>query len=294
MPSDGRDDERRLITRRRLLGAAVGTVGVVATGGLYVASELRGDDGDYTAPGSFPMVSTRNRFDENGDPVGDREDGDYDLVGEWSPGDADVVVLFVHGLNAEEPDAPDQAYTAGVALEAAGPDPFVAGYSWDSDRDWEVARSIADDNGPRLATWLADWRDDGGRPVHVLAHSLGARVTCEALRVLAERDRTDAVASASLLGGAIDDDRVHTDGRYGEAIETAAGRLANYHNRTDRVLDWLYGLGGSGTAVGESGIANPERAPGNYVDVDVSDVVPDHYSYYEPGEGCLSTVAERF
>lgn len=94
---------------------------------------------------------------------------------------------------------------------------FVVGFTWDSDKGggvdsgWNEAVGIARQNGPKLAQWIADHNDRGGAPVRIIGHSLGARVTAEALSNLRARGRFNAVESVTLLGGAIDDQEVETD-----------------------------------------------------------------------------------
>jgi len=168
----------------------------------------------------------------------------------------------------------------------------VVAYTWDADRDWEPAKTTADANGLALADWLAAWAIEDGRPVHLVAHSLGARVVGEALRSLATKGVDDLLASVSLLGGAIPRDSVQTDGRYGDAIAATTPEFANFYSVKDNVLGWLYRASDGTNAVGHGGVADAERAPAAYADVDVSDVVGDHYSYYEPGEGCGPRLAE--
>jgi esterase/lipase superfamily enzyme len=152
---------------------------------------------------------------------------------------------------------------------------------------------MADANAAPLAAWLTEWADTDGRPIHVVGYSLGARVTCEALGRLADAGRTDAVASVSLLGGAIPNDTVGQDARYGEAIGAVDGPVTNFHNADDRVLGWIYRLSDSTQAVGQSGIADAAAAPAGYRDVDVTDSVPDHYSYFQPQQGCLPQLVDR-
>jgi len=43
-------------------------------------------------------------------------------------------------------------------------------------------------------------------------------------------------------------------------------------------------------AVGHGGLASSTIAPASYTDVDVTDLVADHYSYIEPEEGCLPRI----
>jgi len=275
------------ITRRRLLVAGGGAVGVLGAGGLYVASELEGDFGDYTAPDSAPAISTRGRVD----PAAASQPA-AEVDGELALDGADELVVFVHGFTTDDDTARDQAYAMATGLESLRPAPVVA-YSWDSDLDWGPAKEMADANAAPLAGWLTDWADEDGRPVHVVGYSLGARVTVEALRVLADRGRPDAVASVSLFGGAVPNETVGEDGRYGAAIAAVDGPVTNFHNGDDRVLGWLYRLSDRTQAVGQTGLPNSATAPAGYTDVDVTDSVPDHYSYFQPEEGCLPAFVDR-
>ncbi|QWC20451.1 DUF726 domain-containing protein [Halorubrum sp. 2020YC2] len=245
------------------------------------------------------MVSTRGRLDED-DPT--------ERSGSWAFDGADSVVLFVHGLGADAESARNQAYTARLGLAAAtetagdsdgtgGGDGEsarpVVGYSWASNDDWEPAKETAEANAVPLADWLTAWADEDGRPVHLFAHSLGARVTGETLRELDERGRTGVLASASLFGGAIPEGSAGTDGRYGSAIASLDAPLYNFHSRNDRVLGWVYRASDRTRAVGHGGLPDAATAPAGYIDVEVTDLVADHYSYVEPGEGCLPRAVGR-
>jgi len=280
------DTSGRVLTRRRLLAVGGGVITAGGTGAAYVLSELQSSDGDYTAPASFPAVSTRDAFAEDGTP---RFDGDTPTPRLEGTLPETPTVLFVHGFQTDHAAARDQAHTAAVGLDETARSLPVVAYSWDANREWGVAKSVADGNGPALAAWLAD--ADG--PVHVVAHSLGTRVTCEALRVLAADGLSGSVASVSLLGGAVPRTSLASDGRYGPAVAATDAPVANYHSRNDRVLDWVYRLSDGTRAVGYDGLSDDATAPEGYTDVDVSATVPDHRSYYEPGEGCLPAVADR-
>ena len=275
------------MTRRRLLIAGGGTVGVLGAGGLYVASELQGDFGDYTAPDSAPAITTRGRVDPGSSGTATAE-----VDGELALGGTDELVLFIHGFATDDATARDQAYAMATGLEPLRPTPVVA-YSWDSDLDWGPAKEMADANAAPLAEWLTEWADEDGRPVHVVGYSLGARVTGETLRVLADQERTDAVASVSLFGGAVPNETVGQEGRYGEAIAAVDAPVTNFHNADDRVLGWVYRLSDRTQAVGQTGLPESATAPSGYTDVDVTDSVPDHYSYFQPEEGCLPAFVDR-
>lgn len=283
IPDESNDS---VFSRRRLLLAVGSGVALAVAGGRYVARELGGDAGGYTAPGDQPMVTTRRP----GEAVGPAA-----TTGSWSFDDADELFVFVHGFDTDAEGARDQAYTAERGLAEARPSepPPVVGYGWGSDVEWAAAKRIADANAEPLADWVTEWADDDGRPVHLLGYSLGARVTGETLRELASRGRTGALASASLLGGAIPYDSVTRGGRYGAAIAAADAPVWNFHSANDRVLGWVYRGSDRTRAVGHGGISDPDAMPAGYADVDVTDLVADHYSYFQPGEGCLPRVVER-
>ncbi|MGM0717416.1 MAG: DUF726 domain-containing protein [Halobacteriota archaeon] len=236
------------------------------------------------------MVTTRGRLD-SADPI--------ERLGTWDFGGADAVVLFVHGLGASAGSARNQAYTAQQGLaEATGTPaetdgPPVVGYSWASNTDWGPAKRTADANAAPLADWLAAWADDDGRPIHLFAYSLGARVAGATLRELTDHGRTDVLASVSLFGGAIPSDSVAFDGRYGSAIAAVDAPVFNFHSRNDRVLGWVYRASDRTRAVGHGGLAASAAAPTGYADVDVTDLVADHYSYFKPEDGCLPRSVSR-
>jgi esterase/lipase superfamily enzyme len=260
-------------------------IALLAGGGAYVSSELQGEHADYTAPEDQPMLTTRGRLD--GSPTVERD-------GEWTVNnaDADAVVLFVHGFDTGPQAARDQSYTLDLGLSEYRDLPVV-GYSWDSDVEWEPAKDNANANAAPLADWLGGWADDGGQPIHLIGYSLGARVVGETLRELHAVDRTDTLASVSLLGGAIPADSVERDARYGEAISAVDAPVTNFYSGRDRVLGWVYRLSDRTKAVGSVGIADSTAAPDGYQDVAVTDLVGDHYSYFEPEDGCLNRVAEN-
>lgn len=253
---------------------------------FYVYGSLQGDFGDYTAPPSTPVLSTRGTTTDTGDA------GPVRTEGTWSIDDASELFVFVHGFDTDDGAARDQAYTAQVGLDDLRPAP-VAAYSWDSAVDWGAAKRNADANAAPLADWLIDWDRTDGRPVHLVGYSLGVRIVCETLRVLDERGQTELPASVSLLGGAIPYDSVERPARYGSAIAAVEAPVTNFHSRNDRVLGWVYRASDQTHAVGYGGIDDADAAPAGYTDVAVTDIVDDHYSYFQPSEGCLPEVAER-
>ncbi|RKS83620.1 uncharacterized protein DUF726 [Haloarcula quadrata] len=297
-------DESDRRTRRSFLKVSTGIVTAAAGIGMgdsARAGDIGGDDGDYTAPPSFPEISTRDQFTDDGELKDEYSETEYETVGDWesSRGDDDqAIVVFVHGWSLDEADATDAAYTCEVGLDENEYEGFTVGFTWDADQGegigWETGVDIATQNGPKLTQWVIDHVDGGGLPVRLIGHSLGARVVVEALTSLKGRERDDAVTSATLLGGAIGETAVETDEAYGDAIEYAAASFDNFHKDDDLVLSLAFSAAKWAEAVGEEGIKNPSDAPGNYTDHEVTATVEDHNSYYEPGEGCMPAVVETF
>jgi len=304
---DAREASRQVGRRGflRAAGVAGSTLAGLTLGGTAAAGDFGGDNGDYPIPEDYPVVTTRGQFDDDGDLRSGYTATEYGVDGDWSTyadraGDREILVA-VHGWNIDARGARDVANTTRIALRENGYDQLVVGFSWDSekgdgwiDQGWNEAVEIARGNGPKLAQWIADWTDSVGVPIRVIGHSLGARVTVEALASLRDRGRSNSVRSVSLLGGAIDDQEVETDEPYGADIADAAERFHNFYKTDDGVLDWAYGAIEFDTAVGEEGIQDAADAPDNYAETDVTDAVADHNSYYEPGEGCIPSVVESF
>jgi len=109
-------------------------------------------------------------------------------------------------------------------------------------------------------------------------------VTGATLREFADRGRTDAVASVSLFGGAIPNDSVGGDGRYGSAIAAIDAPVSTFTAGTTGSWEGVSGLR-SDPRSWSWGLEASASAPASYTDVDVIDLVADHYSDAEPKEG---------
>ena len=276
-----------------------GLPGTVAAGGRSGQEGTPSGDGNddaLDAPEDYPVVTTRDHFEVTWYGSVSLADGHtetvYDVDGDWPSAGAELT-LFVHGWLNDGESGRDSAHTAEVALREADYDDPVVGYVWDADEYvWWTATEIAERNGAKLANFTTDYlADHPDASVRYVAHSLGARVVLRALATLHEWGRADAVESVSLLGGAADDDAVAADGEYGDDVEYAAGAVHNYWKDDDAVLQWAYSLAEADAAVGEEGCEG--TTPANYEDHNVDDV-PDHFSYPEPGEGCVDDVVADF
>ena len=174
------------------------------------------------------------------------------------------LAIYVHGVWAEEQKAEEQynrlkdSYLE--ALEAVDPTiqpmPVVL-YSWDSNtafdiqgNGWRMAKGIADNNGRFLANSILNLSNECNSNVgiHIIAHSLGARVVLNALADL-NNNTSFKLESVHLMGGAVDDEEVsknpsdnndskYDDGIvYGDAIEKHVTEFYNLNNPEDDMLE---------------------------------------------------------
>lgn len=281
----------------------MGTVGLLGTG---VASAGKGGGADkLDAPTDYPGVSTRDHFSINWYGGVELDEGtyNYDYRGDWAKYDhGDELLMFVHGWNNDddEDEDIDGAYTCEQALIEQGYDETGVVYTWDSDKGggiddgWYEAQEIAQQNGPKLANFLLDWQSTDGRPVRIVAHSLGAQVVCSAMANLHYWGYSNVVEDLVLVGGAADDGECALEGSYGPGLQGAARQVLNCYKTDDSVLEWAYSLGEFDTAVGEEDVDG--TPPANWVSLNVTNVVPDHYSYAELKEhgGCMDVVVNNW
>jgi pimeloyl-ACP methyl ester carboxylesterase len=291
------------VSRRALLGTtAVGLAGGAGVSGS--ASAITKGDGDDNGPPpeTFPHVTTRGHFDIGWFGDVDLTDGNTDSnygtkhgIPGLADGSPDEIAIHVHGWLSDVDGALISFERSKRALRANGYGPPVVGYSWDADTGldaWWAATGIAERNGYNLAQFLVDYADaTGGTSVRLVARSLGARVVLSAVKTLNATGYTDLVTSLSLLGGAADNDAVSVGGEYGDDLRAAVGSVDNLWKDEDSVLNYAYSTAEFDSAVGEEGCEGTR--PSNYEDHNVN-FVPDHYSYYEPSEGCMAEVVAAF
>lgn len=299
-PVEQTTDTPNRIGRRAFLRATAATAAVGGFAGS--ASAFEGDDGDITGAADFPRATTRGHFDIHwwyGDQLTDgHTEWDYSTVGDI-PGYGtspvpDEVAISVHGWRVAPEDAPDHFATVKQSLRNNGYDYPVIGFSYDSDTstdNWWPTTDIAERNGKKLANFITYYVSQTDARVRLIGHSMGGRVVPATIRALNGLDKQNNLVSATLLGAATDNDAVAIDGEYGDDIEAVGAQVDNYWKSGDEVLDWAYSTGEFDSAVGEEGCEG--TPPANYEDHNV-DYVPDHFSYHQPGDGCMSEVVSNF
>ncbi|SFB67279.1 Alpha/beta hydrolase of unknown function [Halobiforma haloterrestris] len=310
-------DEPTTVSRRRLLGSAAGvTVGVGGIGAnsrSASATDVTGCDDWLDAPAEYPEVDLTS-----GNPTASNLDGLEGVAENDDDGDEgderSELVIYVHGWLGLETST-DQAHTLAQALADTDYDRPVVAASWSADTpNYWRAESAAETAGRRLASWLesdavpgtgGDNDDESGPTIRLVGHSLGGRVCLETLLGLATDDGNDGdgpLESVALLGTAVDDDSVCTNGRYAYGIDAAANEVFNYHSENDDSVCYGYdlqslssGLGCAGADCGDGWFGDDDGArPSNYTDVDVTDAVDDHCAYGKPDVGCVPRIVADF
>jgi hypothetical protein len=279
------------------------------------------------------IISTRNHFDQFGNPLSNRlsyEPSPFDFQSlSCSQGE---VVIYVHGVwtakNKIDEDAKlmfenapeifDRVRLSLQSMEYRFP---VIGFSWDSDTEissngWDYAKIIARENGPKLAQFILDLKDNCPETnIRLIAHSLGARVVLSSLDNLNNNQRWNdnnfTIASVHLMGAAVDNEKVskssfhtgdsHDDDAivYGQAIEEEVSNFFNLFNSEDDALEpgyftpWYfdcffnyseyqpiyYPCFEQDFALGQSGIQSTisdTDLPQNYVDIVVEQEIKDY------------------
>lgn len=186
-----------------------------------------------------------------------------------------TALLFVHGYNNSRAAARKSfdGFLAGLENSTGrGPLPWaVFGVQWPGDEpngaisamSYPFKIKVAQRAADRIFAHLTTQFGPGGAPIvlHIVAHSLGCRLTLELLEKLA-RGTPGAnviVGSVTLMAAAVPVGKVERDGRLRRGVESA-DRICVLHSTGDGVLHWAFPMGqtagGDGffpTAVGRFG-----------------------------------------
>jgi hypothetical protein len=279
-------------------------VGVLIVSLLFMQSQSNIADAQIS-----PLVSTRGHFNlETGQLKNGHNGTDYDAsnVPGLQPGTScpEEAALYVHGVwtgigsflaNFEnETGIFDRARMSLAVNNYSIP---VIGFSWDSNTTiitpnnigWSIAKDIAQDNGPKLAHFIFDYKSNCSTTnIRIIAHSLGARVVLSALQDLTGNQewnsRNFKIDSVHLTGAAVDDEQVSIvpsdaddpgEQVYGQAIESQVIRFYNFFDNEDNALQRPYpSAEGGEIALGLNGSEEGVSLPKNYQDVNVTEEIP--------------------
>jgi len=189
-------------------------------------------------------------------------------------------LVIVDGFNNSLSDATHNFTGISASYREAGGECDVFGFAWGSDvglTKFARAEAAADGDGSRaLASFLQKERTAcHARPVHLVGHSLAARVLLRAL-IPAPGTPPSArvtVESAALVAPAIAADALEPTGELGAAVPQI-GRLGVFYNSEDyMVLGFFYPLASRRKTqpLGLGGSRDRARVPPNVVEVDFAD-----------------------
>jgi pimeloyl-ACP methyl ester carboxylesterase len=239
------------------------------------------------------------------------------VVDAFVPGDSDSLegkgcaVLFVHGYNNSRAAARGSFEGFVKGLEAAtgrGMLPWpVFGVQWPGDEpnaaisalSYPLKIKVAQRAADKIFDYLRGIFGPGGAPItlHVVAHSLGCRLTLELLEKLARGNPAAnvVVTSVTLMAAAVPVGKVEPDGRLRRGVD-AANRVCVLHSTGDAVLHWAFPIGqtagGDGffpTAIGRFG--GPSGVWTRSASMSAEGKLYGHSSYWQGVESASAAAA---
>ena len=140
------------------------------------------------------------------------------------------LAIYIHGVWATNETAEEQTQRVSLSLKNEGYQIPLIGFSWDSNtafsiddinlskHGWDIAKKIANKNGPLLAKFVLDYKKECPNDnLRIIAHSLGSRVILSAMQSLHDNelmnDNQSAVSnkkikSIHLLGPAVNAEQI--------------------------------------------------------------------------------------
>jgi esterase/lipase superfamily enzyme len=136
-----------------------------------------------------PLVSTRANFDTSTSLLlPNHKKTDYaatDVPGLQVGECPAEIVIYVHGVGATQSDATEQTERVKMSLNNNGYYNPVIGFSWDSNTPSTDITLIAQQQGPKLAHFILDFKNKcPDSNVRMIGHSMGGRVTLSTLASL--------------------------------------------------------------------------------------------------------------
>ena len=189
----------------------------------------------------------------------------------FGSGCPDKIAIYIHGYNRDDGEAKEEFNRIQTSLNYNNYRIPLVGFSWDSKVLWEIAKTNAKENGPKLAQYIVDFNNKcPTTKIHVIAHSLGAAVVDSALVIL-DKNTTwndSKITSVHLLGAAINNTLITHNTH---AIENLVGQFYNLFDPEDDGLkvNQLENRQPLGLVGAPKGIV-----PVNYVDINVVYEIP--------------------
>ena len=233
-----------------------------------------------------PIVSTRTHFNlETGQLSSLKNMEDYDSYNvpglNGNPGsDNNELVVYIHGVWTGQIATKEQIDRTNLSLNANGYDIPVVGFNWDSNTainpsGWDIAKSIAKQNGPKLAKFLSDFKTNcPNHNIRIIAHSLGAKVVESGIINLNNNETWKNnsaynITSIHFIGAAISDRAASKKTPFGIAIDNIVNNFYNLYNPKDNILQGLYVKTENENPLGLLGLNKGEPFPSNYTEHNV-------------------------
>jgi hypothetical protein len=222
------------------------------------------------------------------------------------------LAIYIHGIWATPEEAEEQTERVYLSLQDINYEIPVIGFSWSSDtafseQGWDIAKIIANKNGPLLAKFINGYKEIcPSAEIRLVAHSLGSRVTLSALQSLYNDNKYNIIDSVHLLGAAVDNEQISLDSQdcvnnvprlecSGEAINATTRVFFNLYNKEDNMLTPFFsGIDGpypykdaeNDNALGGFGKQLDISSPPNYNEENVQYYIPSHFNVdYEDANG---------
>ena len=239
----------------------------------------------------FEIVSTRGNFNlQTSELNTPHNTEDYNCLnvpgfGGITRPDNYELILYIHGVWSGLLAAREQLGRIKLSLNANGYTGPVICYSWDSNTamdpsGWAVAKSIADQNGSKLAKFLSDYKINYPNDnIRIVAHSLGAKIVESALINLDNnqtwsKNSAYNITSIHLIGAAIGDTATSKNKSFGIAIDNLVDSFYNLYSSEDKVLQSLYINTEKENPLGLFGMHIEEPAPTHYIEYNVKSEIP--------------------
>ena len=193
--------------------------------------------------------------------------------------------IYIHGAWTDEQAANEQLNRTAMSLMSNNYTIPLIGFSWDSNtpvnrEGWVTAKDIAEKNGPKLAQFILDFKNEcKDADIRLIAHSLGAEVVNSTLASLSSNQQWDKkagsnITSVHLLGAAIDRSSVAANTTLGKAIDKLVSNFYNLRNSEDNMLQYVYRSLEQHDALGLLGISHSMPLPKNYFEREVNPEIP--------------------
>jgi hypothetical protein len=191
------------------------------------------------------------------------------------------IVIYIHGVWADETSANEQVNRTTMSLESNNYSIPLTSFSWDSntpfsEEGWKDAKTIAANNGPKLAQFILDFKNKCKESnIRLIAHSLGADVVNSTVVSLSNNPNTDFnITSVHLLGAAIDREEIASNATFGKAIENVVDKFYNLRSPEDNMLEYIYRYIENENALGLLGIQHSLPLPRDYNERQVDTEIP--------------------